>query len=107
MHCNGASFWNHELRAKYNSRVANLSREPILKNSQLYNSLTRIARHLGSMKARKILQQLDINLVASKDCCSKHWAQTFLKEKIKLLRERMYVGTTFQFRSHLKLDVHR
>ena len=44
--------------------------------------------------------------MASKDCCSKNCAQTFPREKIKLLRERMYVGTMFQFRSHLKLDVY-
>ena len=58
------------------------------------------------MKARTNLQQLDINLVASKECCLKHCVQTFPREKIKLLREWMYVGTMFQFRLHLKLDVH-
>ena len=53
------------------------------------------------------MQQLGINLVASKDCCLKHCAQTFPREKIKLLREQMYVGIMFQFQLHLKLDVHR
>ena len=53
------------------------------------------------------MQQQQINLVASKDCCSRRCVQTFPREKIKLLCERMYVGTTFQFSCHLKLDIHR
>ena len=43
--------------------------------------------------------------MASKDCYQ--WCmQTFPKENIKILCERMYVGT-FQFRCHMKLDVHQ
>ena len=78
-----------------------------VRKSRPYRSSIRIPPAVGSTKARKVLQQQQINLVASKDCCSRRCAQTFPRDKIKLLRERMYVGTTFQFRCHLKLDVHR
>ena len=107
MHCNGANFRDHELRAKYNSTVADLSSDHLRKKSRPYQSLIQNAPRVGSVKAKTVLQQVDINLVASKDCCSRNCPQTFPREKIKLLRERMYVGTTFQFLSHLKLDVHR
>ena len=107
MHCSGASFRDHELRAKYNSTVADLSSDHLRKKSRPYQSLIQNAPRVGSVKAKTVLQQVDINLVASKDCYSRNCAQTFPREKIKLLRERIYVGTTFQFRSHLKLDVHR
>ena len=107
MRCSGASFWDHELQAKYNNTVADMSSERLKKKSRPYKSLIHIAPRVGSVKAKIVLQQVDINLVASKDYCSKNCAQTFPREKIKLLRERMYVGTTFQFQSHLKLDVHR
>ena len=107
VHCSGANFRDHKLRAKYNSTVVDLSSNRLRQKSRLYKSLIRNAPRVGSVKAKIVLQQLHINLVASEDCCSKNCAQTFPREKIKLLRERMYVGTTFQFRSHLKLDVHR
>ena len=97
VHCNGANLRDHELRAKYNSRIADLSTKPIMKKSWPYNSLIQIAPRVGSMKVKKILQQLNINLVASKDCYLKHCTQTCPREKIKLLREQMYVKTTFQF----------
>ena len=45
--------------------------------------------------------------MSTKDCCSQNCEQIFPRDKIKSLRERMYVGTSFQFRCHIKLDVHR
>ena len=33
--------------------------------------------------------------------------QPFLRLKIRLLRERMYFQTDFEFKNYLKLDVHR
>ena len=44
--------------------------------------------------------------MATRDCCSHRCTQTFPREKIKSLREWMYVGTSFQIRCHMKLDVH-
>jgi len=78
-----------------------------LNNSRTYKSSFWKRPHSRSTKAKKVLQQREIILLASKDCCSKNCAQTISLEKMKLLRERMYVGTTFQFQTHLKLEVHR
>jgi len=59
------------------------------------------------LKAKQLLTQESINLVASKVCCSKNCVQPFLREKIKVLREHMYRNTTFKFRSFMKTDVHQ
>ena len=97
MHCNGANFKNHEIQAMYNSRIATLAMGSAVRKSCPYHSSICIPPAVGSTEVRKVLQHEQINLVASKDCCSRHCAQTFPREKIKLLHKRMYVGTTFQF----------
>ena len=97
VYCNGASFKDHEIRATYNSRIVALAMGSTMRKSCLYRSSICIPSTLGSTKARKVLHQQQINVVASKDCCSRHCAHTFPREKIKLFYERMYVGTTFQF----------
>ena len=107
VYCNGASLKDHEIRATHNSRIVALAMGSAVRKSRPYRSSICIPPAVGSTKARKVLQQQQINLVVSKDCCSRRCAQTFPREKIKLLCERMYIGTTFQFRCHLKLDVHR
>ena len=90
----------------HNLRISVLAMGSAVRKSRPYRSSIRIPLAVGSTKARKVLQQQQINLVASKDYCSRRCTQTFPREKIKLLRERMYIGTTFQFRCHLKLDIH-
>ena len=107
VYCNGASLKDHEIRATHNSKIAALAMGSTVRKSRPYRSSICILPAVGSTKVRKVLQQQQINLVASKDCCSRRCAQIFPREKIKLLRERMYVGTTFQFWCHLKLDIHR
>ena len=106
VYCNGASLKDHEIRATHNSRIEALAMGSAVRKSRPYCSSIRIPPAVGSTKARKVLQQQHINLVASKDCCSRRCVHTFPREKIKLFREWMYVGTTFQFWCHLKLDVH-
>ena len=96
VYCNGASLKDHEIRATHNSRIAALAMGFAVRKSRPYRSSICIPPAVGSTKARKVLQQQQINLVASKDCCSRCCAQTFPREKIKLLRERMYVGTTLK-----------
>ena len=105
--CNGASFWDHELRAKYNSRIALLSTGPMTRKSQPYTSTSRNPPRPMSTKFAGLLQQQDINFVATRDCCSHRCAQTFPRDRIRSLHERMYVGTSFQFRCYMKLDVHQ
>ena len=104
---NGASFRDHELRAHYNSRIAGLSTRPSLTKSRPYTSTTPNPPRPTTTKSDCLLQQQNINFVSTKDCCSQHCAQIFPRDKIKILRERMYVGTSFQFRCHMKLDFHQ
>ena len=104
---NGASFRDHELRAQYNSRIAGLSIGPALTRSQPYTSTARNPPHPTTTKSECLLRQQNINFVSTRDCYSQHCAQTFPQDKIRSLREQMYVGTSFQFRCHMKLDIHR
>ena len=104
---NGASFRDHELRAQYNSRIAQLSTGPSLTKSRPYTSTARNPPCPTTTKSDCLLRQQNINFVSTKDCCSQHCAQIFPRDKIKSLREGMYIGTSFQFRCHMKLDVHR
>ena len=104
---NGASFRDHELRAEYNSRIAGVSIGPSLIRTRPYSSTARNPPCPTTTKFECLLQQQNINFVSTKDCCSQHCAQIFPRDKIKSLRERMYIGTSFQFRCHMKLDVHQ
>ena len=104
---NGASFRDHELRAQYNSRIAGLSTGPSLTKSWPYTSTARNPLCPTTTKSDCLLRQQNINFVSTRDCCSQHYAHIFPRDKIKTLHERMYVGTSFQFRCHMKLDVHR
>ena len=53
---NGASFHDHEVQARYNSRVVALATGPCMKKSWPYNSSARNPPFLGSMKAIALLQ---------------------------------------------------
>ena len=48
VHCNGASFKDHEIQATYNSRVAALAMGPVMRNSRPYRSSIRIPPAMGS-----------------------------------------------------------
>ena len=92
-----ASFRDHELRAKYNSKIALLSTGPVMRKSRPYTSTFRNPPRPMSTKFVGLLRHQDINFVATRDCCLHHWAQTFPREKIRTLCEQMYVGSSFQF----------
>ena len=77
------------------------------RKSRPYTSKSRNPPCPMSTKFVGLLRQQDINFVATRDCCLHRCAQTFPRENIRTLRERMYVGTSFQFRCHMKLDVHQ
>ena len=104
---NGASFRDHELQAQYNSRIAGVSTGPSFTKSWPYTSTARNPPRSTTTESDCLLRQQNINFVSTRDCCLQHCAQIFPRDKIKTLRERMYVGTSFQFRCHMKLDVHR
>jgi hypothetical protein len=58
-------------------------------------------------KSTRLLSDHSINSVAGNSCCSRSCVQLYPRDKIKVLRMRMYFGTTVVFRRHIKLDVHR
>ena len=60
-----------------------------------------------SQKADALLSQESINLVSNKICCKWNCMQPFSRLKIRQLKKRMYCQTKFDFRNHLKLDVHQ
>jgi len=86
---NGSSFRDHELCATFLEKVALRKKGLTLNKFRTYKSSIRNRPCSRSTKAKKVLQQHKINVVASKDCCSRNCTQTFSREKIKLLRERI------------------
>ena len=75
--CNGASFRDHELQAKYNSRIALLSTEPVTRKSWPYTSTSWNPPRPMSTKFAGLLRQQDINFVATRDCCSNRCSKHF------------------------------
>ena len=59
------------------------------------------------LKANKLLSQESTNLVSSQVCCKRNCMQPFSRTKIRLLWKRMYLQINFEFKNHLKLDVHK
>ena len=54
VHCNDASFWDHKLQIKYNSRIVVPTRVLAIMKPQPYNSSIPNAPTLGSAKARTV-----------------------------------------------------
>ncbi|KAG0581688.1 hypothetical protein KC19_3G000300 [Ceratodon purpureus] len=104
--CSGASLRDHELRYNHNCRIARLA-QPESSRSGRYNSSSRNPPRETSVKSKGLLTQESINAVSSKVCCSRNCVQPFPRDKIRAFRERMYRETTFKFRFHMKLEVHR
>jgi uncharacterized Fe-S cluster-containing radical SAM superfamily enzyme len=48
-----------------------------------------------------------IQLVSSKICYKKNYVQPFSREKIAEVRQQLWDDGDFEFKSHLKLEVHR
>ena len=66
--CNGPSFRDHELRAKYDSRIALLSTGLVTRKSRPYTSTSQNPPRPMSTKFAGLLRQQDINFVATRDC---------------------------------------
>ena len=102
----GISLLHHQQRETYNTTMA-LRLSPLGERTRSYESSVRISPTLVSTKSSVLLSDQAINSVAGNACCSRSCVQHFSRQKIKVLRNRMYSGTTVQFRRHMKLDVHR
>jgi hypothetical protein len=102
----GVSLLHHSQRDIFNRWVQEQSRE-CGKRTRSYDNSSRNYHAPVSRKAQTLLTPQSINAVASNTCCSQHCVQHYPREKIKILRSRMYEKTTVQFKNHIKLDVHR
>ena len=76
------------------------------KGLRKYDSLTRAPRYANECKRQRLLTEESIREVAMKDCCAHRCCQLFPREKMKAIREEMWLGD-FRLRSSKKLDVHR
>nr|PNR49411.1 hypothetical protein PHYPA_011307 [Physcomitrium patens] len=107
VHCHGASLHDHEVKDNFNQLQAARANSALSKSKRPYmNGIQNLSQE-SPLKYKKLLSEESINLVSSKVCCMRNCVQPFPREKIKSFRERMYNGSTFQFRAHMKLDVHR
>ena len=106
VYLNGASLRDHKLRVEYDCQQASLQL-PCSSRKRPYTSVVRNPPVQTGARTKELLMQQSINGVSSKVCCSKNCIQPFPREKIKAFWEHMYQDTTFEFRYHMKLDVHR
>ena len=103
----GASLYDHEQQDKFNAIIA-ARQNPIQRGTvRPYTTLLRRPPTQVSTKVTKLLSPESVNLVSSEVCCKKNCVQPFPREKIRMLRERMYLLTGYEFKNHLKLEVHR
>nr|PNR45284.1 hypothetical protein PHYPA_015055 [Physcomitrium patens] len=107
VHCHGASLHDHEAKDNFNQLHAARANSALSKSKRPYMNGIRNPSQESPLKYKKLLSEESINLVSSKVCCMRNCVQPFPREKIKSFREQMYNGSTFQFRAHMKLDVHR
>ena len=107
VHYHGASLHNHEARDKWNRLQEARANPPSSKSTRPYTSAIRNPPRHCPVKYRELLSEESINLVSSRVCCLKNYVQPFPREKIKSFRERMYNQSTFKFRAHMKIEVHR
>ena len=103
---NGVSLFHHSQRETYNTVMA-MRNQPLGDRTRSYESSFRNSPVPVSSKSTQLLSDHSINSVAAHSCCSRSCAQLYPRDKIKVLRMRMYFGTTVVFRRHIKLDVHR
>ena len=102
----GVNFFNHERRHKFNCQELNqgVQSGPGRRRAsigEMYIPTPQLSR-----KTDALLSQESINLVLSKICCKRNCVQPFSRLEIRQLRKHMYYQTEFEFKIHLKLDVH-
>ena len=100
----GVSLWNH---ARRHTRIqaALLATMRPRKGLRRYDS-ARVPRGEKQRRRCHILGDECIRGVATKDCCAKKCCQFFPRDKIKSLRQEMWLAD-FRMRSAKKLEVHR
>ena len=101
----GVSLRVHEQRHMQIERELQSNKRP-RQGLRKYDTLARLAPSATDCKRQRLLGEESIREVATKDCCVHRCCQLFPREKLKAIREEMWLGD-FRLRSTKKLDVHR
>ena len=98
------SLWDHERRHEQ-TKLALLANTRPRKGLRRYES-NRAPRGDKKYRRDRILGDDSIRLVSTKDCCWRKCCQFFPRDKIRSLRQEMWLAD-FRMRSAKKLEVHR
>jgi hypothetical protein len=101
----GVSLRDHEERHMELEKELQSNMRP-RKGLRKYDTLARPAPTATDCKRQRLLGEESIREVATKDCCVFRCCQLFPRDKLKAIREEMWLGD-FRLRSTKKLDVHR
>ena len=100
----GVNLWNHSRRFEEMQQVLFATMRP-RKSRHKYDSIC-MPREPTQRRRNQTLEDTSIKSVATKDCCAKRCCQLSPHDKIKYLRQKMWLGD-FRMRSAKKLEVHR
>jgi len=101
----GVSLRDHERQHLENQKELLENVRP-RKGMRKYDTLARSTPLVNEPKRQRLLGEESIREVATKDCCVHRCCQLFPRDKMKAIREEMWLGD-FRLRSTKKLDVHR
>ena len=100
----GVSLWDHGRRHKQMESALLAAMRP-RKGLRRYDS-SRVPLEDKERRRDRILEDGSIRIVSAKDCCARKCCQFFPRDKIRSLRQEMWLGD-FRMRSAKKLEVHR
>jgi hypothetical protein len=98
------SLWDHGRRHEQTQATLLANTRP-RKGLRKYDS-SRAPRGDKESRRARILGDESIRLVSAKDCCARRCCQFFQREKIRSMRQEMWLAD-FRMRSAKKLEVHR
>ena len=98
------NLWDHGRQYKQ-TQSALFAKLPPCKGLRIYDS-NRVPRNDKERRRDRILGDDYIRLMSAKDCCARKCCQFFPREKIRSLRQEMWLAD-FRMRSAKKLTVHK
>jgi len=104
VHHDGVSLWDQSRRFEQLQQSLFATMRP-RQGRRKYDSV-RVPREPTQRRRDHTLGDTSIRSVATKDCCAKKCCQLFPRDKIKSLRQEMWLAD-FRMRSAKKLEVHR
>ena len=99
----GINLWNHLCRYEEIQKALLATMRPRI-GYYKYDSI-RVPREPTQCHRDQILEETSIRSVATKDCCAKRYCQLLPRDKVKSLRQEMWLRN-FCMRSAKKLEVH-